>query len=423
MVFILVTGPCRAGDLPLPSSPRVVERALAISGAEFAPKDIAATQPFSNLHVGKYGDAYWYEGISDPAHPNAKSFTFLFHRGWRTIKIPIRWERIQRSLSGPLDPAELSRLTATLDQAHAAGLRVILDLHNYGLYYLDGSQTVPRGRSNVGYRQALGTPQLPIEAFADLWSRLTRAVGSHPAIIGFHLMNEPQQAGGLTRATYYRATQAAVSAIRALNSTVSIRVGGWMWSDCFEWAAENPAPWITDPTGHTLYEAHHYWSEANDGDYTTYDAAVADARARGYTAGAYPDALYSRVFAELHGFTAWCTQHGVTGVIGENSWPNQVDAARWNLLGKSYYAECDRLGLAVDSWSAGEAYDKGSDMLSIYFASAGIDTGLDGIYPQATVMESHLSPPPPSALHLPRWTPPPPLPRVSAPPKVPDKDR
>lgn len=379
------------GPVPL------VERAISVSGAEFTPETIAATQAFSNVNVQTYASDYRYEGTpSVLADANRLTFDYLYSRGWRRVKIPIRWERIQRTLGGALDATDLARLLKCLDKAAEAGLQTVLDVHNYGLYYLDGSQTSPTQTTNTGYRFPIGSTTVTQAHFADLWSRLTTSVLSHSSIVGAHIMNEPQATGGLTRATWYACAQAAVSAIRAAGDTDTvIRVGGWNWSDCYNWTVNNPSgTWIVDPAGQnkTWYEAHQYWSQDENGQYTTYADALAHAVSQGHTAGANVDALHTKVLYDLNQFAAWCATYVAPGVIGEVEWPGNTgsgDQALWNALGEVYLDRCDVLNMHVNPWSCGEFYGTSSDPLIAYAATGGTGSGVDSQRAQAPYWEAH----------------------------------
>lgn len=378
--------------LPAPVMQR--ERGISVSGAEFTPSSNAATQAFSNVNRGTYDSDYRYEGITTVGSvENRLTFDYLRGRGWKTVKIPIRWERIQPTLNAALNTTELNRLTAEFDQANVAGLKVVLDIHNYGLYYIDGSQTTPTQTTNTGYRFPIGSTEVPASAFADLWSRLATAFNLHAAVVGVHIMNEPQSAGGLTRAVWYDCAQAAVDAIRAVNTSWVIRVGGWQWSDVFNWTGNNLAPWISDPTGKVLYEGHHYWAETNDAGYTTYANALADAVTRGYTAGSEVDALHSRILDELNDFKAWGTTYGVGQIVGEAGWPGNAsggDQALWDALGERYLDEADSLNMHIDAWSTGEFYGNVADPLLIYHASNAVTSGVDTTRADAAEWEAHI---------------------------------
>lgn len=378
------------------SVPPGVERAISISGGEFVPSALAASQAFSNVTLQTYASDYRYEGTpSVLTNANHLTFDYLYGRGWRRVKIPVRWERIQQTLGGALNTTETNRLTKCLDMANTAGMKAIIDIHNSGHYYLDGAQTIDSGDSaGTGYRRGIASTDVTQAHFVDLWSRMATLYASHAAVVGFHLMNEPQGNSGLTRAQWYSASQAAVDAIRAVSQTVTIRVGGWHFSDCFAWTTNNPSgTWITDTTGLTFYEAHHYWSEGEDGNYTTYANAVSHAASQGHSAGSNPDALYTKVLYDLNQFASWCATYGVQGVIGEMNWPSNVggaDQTSWNALGNTYLSRCDTLGMRVNAWATGEFYGASSDPLLIYNSNNGTTSGVNTTRQSAATWEAHL---------------------------------
>ena len=70
-------------------------RGVNLSGAEFA---------HDALHLPGVAD-------KDYRYPTAADLRYVAGRGHRMVRLPIRWERIQPTLLGPLHPAELHRLT------------------------------------------------------------------------------------------------------------------------------------------------------------------------------------------------------------------------------------------------------------------------------------------------------------------------
>lgn len=240
---------------------------INVAGAEFGtPGPLDATSAFSNVNPGQPGTAYHYDGQA--------TFDHLATRGITTVRIPFRWERIQPTLHSSLDGDELSRLQGAVGRAHAAGLEVVLDVHNYGAYWLhDGTQ---------GVRRAIGSAEVPVSAFSDLWQRLAGAFAADPTV-AFGLMNEPVSMPG-GGATWERASQTAVTAIRSTGATNPILVGGYEWSGAQRWDDVHPDPWIVD-AGASRYEAHHYFDRDNTGKYRhSYADELADAEARGYQA-------------------------------------------------------------------------------------------------------------------------------------------
>lgn len=330
---------------PEPGTEPVVH-ALHLNGPEYGVGDYtAATGPFHQHNLGAVDRDYHYD--------RPESLTRLASDGWRLVKLPIRWERIQDEISGPLRSAEVELVRTFLDHTQAAGLKVILDVHNYGLYYqdLDGQ----------GVARNIGDPQLPISAFADLWTRLSEEFGNHPAVHAYAIMAEPQSMLGLTGETWREASQAAVSAIRATGDTTEIHVAGWGWSSTADWPWYNgETPWIVDPADNIRYEGHHYWDSDRGGAYVeSYADSLAAAESQVQDVGDHPTALHKRVFDELKTFTDWLERNHVRGIIGEAGWATDPE---WQVLGKDYLARCTALGIPVIGWFAGEWAGSDADM-------------------------------------------------------------
>lgn len=245
-----------------PSTPDRL-RGINVAGAEFGAPVIERTSGFSNANPGTPERDYHYD--------SAATFEFLAARGIELVRIPFRWERLQPRPGRALDDAELGRLRRQVRRAGAAGLRVILDMHNYGGYFLfDGSQ---------GVRRPIGSRPVLISAFADGWRRISRVFQREPGVVGYGLMNEPvelEPVGDMTPAqVWFRASQAAVSAIRANGDRTLILVSGYQWSGVQQWTRWQPRPWIRDPAGNVRYEAHHYWDCDHSGTYAmTYEQEV-----------------------------------------------------------------------------------------------------------------------------------------------------
>jgi hypothetical protein len=248
-----------------------VLRGVNVSGGEFGAPSEDARSGFSNANPGVYDRDYHYDG--------QQTFAYLASRGVKVVRIPFRWERVQPELGGPLDRDELARLRAVVGRAHRAGLQVVLDLHNFGAYYLfDGQQ---------GVRQPLGSSQLPNDRLVDVWVRLSVAFRSHPGVLAYSIMNEPTGlppgAGGLSPAQVWeRSSQAVVEALRRHGDEKTIAVPGYDWSAVRGWSDRHPRGWIRDPAKNFVYEAHHYFDRDNAGEYRlTYTEELAAAELSG----------------------------------------------------------------------------------------------------------------------------------------------
>jgi hypothetical protein len=248
-----------------------VLRGVNVTGGEFGTPVDQPTSPFSNAARGTYDRDYHYD--------SAATFRMLAGRGIKLVRIPVRWERLQPALGQSLDQTEVQRVKDVVARAGAAGLQVVLDVHNYGAYYLsDGRQ---------GVRRAIGSPQVPVGAFGDLWRRLSLHFKDDPAVIAYGLMNEPvgfAPAAGRTPAQVWeQASQAAVDAIRATGDQTYVRVAAYNWGGVLSFAQEHPRAWIRDPLGYVRYEAHDYFDRDHAGKYAhSYAEELADAQARGF---------------------------------------------------------------------------------------------------------------------------------------------
>jgi hypothetical protein len=246
-------------------------RGVNVAGGEFAAPTVEPTSSFSNANRGTYDVHYHYDSQA--------TFDRLAADGVRVVRLPFRWERIQPAIGRPLDSQELARLRAAVARAGRAGLRVVLDVHNYGGYY--------RSDGTRGVRAALGTTRLTRFDFADLWGRMSNNFKNDPVVLGYGLMNEPADlapAGSLSPAQVWeRASQEALNRIRRNGDRKLVLVAGYAWSGVQRWSTNHPRPWITDPAANVRYEAHHYWDRDNSGDYPDrYADEVADADRRGW---------------------------------------------------------------------------------------------------------------------------------------------
>ena len=249
------------------------QRGINLNGGEFgAPSWSASKSSFSNANPGTYNSQWHYDGQG--------TFDFLASRGVKLVRLPFRWERVQPTLGGGLDANELSRITAAIDRAGAAGIKVIPQVFNYGGYMkYDGTQ---------GVRATIGTAAVTYAHFEDLWKRLSTAWKANANVAGYGLMNEPASmtaVDGLTSAQVWeKASQRAVTAIRNNSDNRLVLVPGYNWSGAQRWNSTHPKAWISDSAANIRYEAHHYWDSDNAGSYGTYADELADAEARGYKA-------------------------------------------------------------------------------------------------------------------------------------------
>ncbi len=120
-----------------------------------------------------------------------QNLKYIASRGHKVVRITINWERIQHCLGCPLDQPYLNLLLQQLRDVNSAGLKAIVDLHNYGRYFLnrEGKNIV----TIMGNTQGSAGPKE--EHLADVWRKISTEIRKDPsayqAVYAWDLMNEP----------------------------------------------------------------------------------------------------------------------------------------------------------------------------------------------------------------------------------------
>jgi hypothetical protein len=271
---LAVAGP-QAAVLEAHRSTSKYRRGVVVSGGDWTVLDADPNGAFSNANPGTYGGDW---GTGGWRYESEESYRYIKSRRVDTVRVNVRWERLQPTLFAPLDAAELARLKNTISAAERAGLGVILTLHNYGEYYL-----FPYGRITVG------DARLPIEALADVWVRISSVFRRDSKLVAYSLMNEPHDLDAhvndagrdVTGAKLWElASQKTLTAIRRAGDTKLVLVPGYNWSHVDTWLRDHPVGWINDPARNFRYDAHQYWDAGGSGSYElSYDAENALAAA------------------------------------------------------------------------------------------------------------------------------------------------
>lgn len=259
--------------------------------------------------------------------PTAADFDYYHAKGQNLVRLPFKWERVQSSLNGPLNPTYLGYIDNAVALASARGMKVILDMHNYA----------ERATSGISPNPKLGSIYAPYSAYADAWRKLADHYKNEPAIYGYDIMNEPN---GLAGGVWVTAAQAAISAIREVDLNHDIIIEGESWANAWGFETKNPNLHILrDPLDRLIFSAHSYWSDGGADNYGTYDAEAA-----------YPDMGKNNVKP----FIDWLKKYGFKGFVGEYGVPN--NDIRWNAVLENFLAYLDSEGVSGTYWASSPWY-------------------------------------------------------------------
>ena len=300
--------------------------------------DLAGAEFGSNV-PGTYGVDYTY--------PTRAEIDYYASKGLSVIRLPFLWERIQHSEFGALDTTELARLDDVVNYATSKGLKVDLDVHNYG----------------SGFGNLIGSVQTPNSAFADLWGKLAGHFESNPNVI-FGLMNEPHDQSA---STWLVSINDAIAAIRSTGATQEILVPGSYYDGAWTWTTTDNAAVIGtgvhDPLHNFAFEVHQYLDADGSGKH----AGVVSA-----TIGV----------ERLTAITQWAESTGNHLFLGEvGVATDQTSLTALNLM-LSYMTQ------HADAWQA-VTYWAGGPWWGDYMFSIEPQNGIDK--PQMAVLVNHLS--------------------------------
>jgi len=278
-------------------------KGVNLSGAEFGSRKLPGKMYFNYIF------------------PSTQEVQFFLDEGMNTFRLPFKWERIQNEMYGELNKKELSKIRDLVDYITLQNAYIILDVHNYARYY--------------GKR--IGDPELPIDAFSDLWAKLAAEFTNNDHVM-LGLMNEPK---GMETEVWLNAANAAIKSIREQGNYSTILVPGNGYTGAHSWHSNwygtpnsEVLRHIEDPEDNYLIEAHQYFDGNSSG---TSDQCVSE------TVGV------SRLVA----FTEWLQETGQKGFLGEFGVADNLVclAALANML--EYIRNNDDVWEGWTYWSAG----------------------------------------------------------------------
>lgn len=351
-----------------------------LSGMEWAKPGLRAnTSSAPNLHF---------------TVPRKADVAYLADCGFMKNRLPIQWELLQPMLHdttanaaakaaignpGAFHAGYEAFITGVLDAHAAAGTRCIIDNHNYGRYQdfrfqPDGSViglTVPPGplrpyttdavqiQSRI-FSLAPGATLKPAH-FADFWTRAATKWKNHPGFGGYGLMNEPHDMpkpggviasneeavkGGEDLTIWPTFAQAAIQAIRAVDTVNPIYVAGNQYDSAMAIGTKNPGFPLAG--ANLVYEVHMYLDAFSNGAFFDYDTEVAKNYSAGFGSGPIKA---STGVDRLKIAVDWAKAKGVKLALTEVGMP--VDDPRWEAMFTQVAAYAAQSGCEVYTWMGG----------------------------------------------------------------------
>lgn len=314
----------------------VIEYELTDNPNEWTPTEFGSTRRERHPFGVNLAGAEFYHKKMDGAgrfnidyhYPTPRELDYWASKGMKLIRLPFKWERLQREVEGPLSGDELEYIRYLLREADARGMKILLDMHNYGR------------RGYKGRNRIIGDTLQPAH-FGQVWASIARELRDEPAIYGYGLCNEPHDM--LPECPWVSIAQTAIDSIRAVDRRTAIVVAGNTWSSAERWPDINQGlESLRDPSDNLIYEAHCYFDNDASGIYR-----------KGYDEeGAYPAIGIDRA----RPFVDWLKKHGKRGMFGEYGVPG--DDPRWLECLDLFLDYLSRNGVEGTYWAAGARWNK-----------------------------------------------------------------
>lgn len=254
-------------------------------------------------------------------YPEAKEINYFASKGVQVIQLPVRWERVQRTLGGPLDQREMRLINKFIDEAAERGVMVTLILQNYGRYKINNTEYI------------IGSPQVTRVQYKDVWRKLAGALRNKKNIYAYSIMSEPNHMGNYS---WFESAQQAILGIREVDRTHTIIVDGDNYSGPETWVQYNDnLKYLVDPSNNMMFNAHCYFDEDRSG---TYAKSYENSGANEWTG-----------VNRIKPFIEWCKKNNKRAYVGEFGIPK--NDPRWlavldnflqylidNNVGGSYWA-------------------------------------------------------------------------------------
>ena len=275
--------------------------------------NVSGAESSEGKFPGEHGTDYFF--------PSEDYFARWKAKGIRTVRFPVKWERLQPVLGDGLDATYAGLIDKMLMQANQQGIGVIIDVHNYARYR----------------QQVIGSANVSVDHYRQLMQRIAERWHEAPALYAYDLMNEPHDDSD---AIWPQAAQAGIDGIRQVDRKRLIIVEGRDWSSAARWPQNNDALLaLKDPANNLVFSAHLYLDSNGSGTYK-------DAKNRSID----PDIGVNRAKP----FIQWLQKNGRRGQIGEMGFPD--DDPRWAIAADRLLTYLQAYCVPLAYWTSGESW-------------------------------------------------------------------
>lgn len=277
--------------------------------------NVSGAESSEGVFPGENGTHYFF--------PSEGYFARWKAKGIRTVRFPVKWERLQPKLGDGLDATYAGLIDKMLVQASQQGIGVIIDVHNYARYR----------------QQVIGSRQVSVDHYRQLMQRIAERWHDAPALYAYDLMNEPHDDSD---AIWPQAAQAGIDAIRKVDRKRLIIVEGRDWSSAERWPTNNNALLaLQDPANNLVFSAHLYLDRNGSGTYTDSANLPID-----------PEIGVNRAKP----FIEWLQKNGKRGQIGEMGFPD--NDPRWAQAADRLLNYLQPYCVPLAYWSSGESWGR-----------------------------------------------------------------
>jgi len=268
------------------------------------------------------------------SYPTEEEVEYFYKKGFKTVTIPFRWERVQKELGGELDYQEIGEIKKVIGWCYNKDMQVILSMHNYGRYkkngieYLIGSNTVSRND------------------FADVWNRLVNAFSGSQNLYGFEIMTEPHEMQGFD---WFTTAQQAINSIREADTKNNIIIAGENYAAAESWYQySDNLKNLKDPSNKLIYTAHCYFDIDFTGKYIySYEQNKVDD---------------STGIKRVMPFVNWLRENNKKGIVGEFAVPDTDP--RWLSVMQAFLKYLSDNKVSANYWASGKRWS--GNPLSVY---------------------------------------------------------